>query len=59
MNELLRASDDVFDARIAQMLTRDDHPVKETKLVPAHWKKLRLRLEIRASGFIDHPRSNN
>ncbi|MGF7218763.1 hypothetical protein GGR92_004942 [Spirosoma lacussanchae] len=59
MNELLTASDDVFDARIAEMLARDDHPVYDTKTDTAHWKKLCLRLEIRASGLMDYLRSDN
>lgn len=53
------ATDDVFDARIAEMLTRDDFPVYDTKPDTAHWKKLRLRLEIRESGLTDRPHRHN
>ncbi|MBN8820876.1 MAG: hypothetical protein J0I82_02545, partial [Spirosoma sp.] len=48
------ASDDVFDARIAEMLTRDDSPVYDTEPDTTHWKKLCLRLEIRASGLMNY-----
>ena len=53
------ATDDVFDARIAEMLTLDDYPINDTKPDMAHWKKLRLRLEINASGLKDHTRNDN
>lgn len=53
------ASDDVFDARIAEMLTRDDSPVYDTEPDTTHWKKLCLRLEIRASGLMNYSRSDN
>lgn len=59
MNALLTASDTVFDALIAEMLTRDDYPVNDAKPDMAHWKKLRLRLDINASGLKDHPRNDN
>lgn len=59
MDELLTATDDVFDARIAAMLTPVDHPVYDAKPDTASWKKLGLRLDINTSGLKDRPRSDN
>lgn len=59
MDALFTASDDVFDSRIAEMLTHDDHPVYDAKPDTAHWKKLRLRLDINTSGLKDCLRSDN
>ena len=59
MDRLFTASDDVFDTRIAEMLTRDDYPVDDPKPDTTHWKKVRLRLDIHASGLMDYPLSHN